>query len=183
MLVRAPTMLVTALVMALIISTRLSQVFLVVIALLVIAGVVIVIKRVGPFFTSLQGATDELNLVVQEDLNAIRVVKSFVREAQEKEKFTQRSEKLRSMAERAFGFVVLFMPVMMVLMGGTITAIMWIGGMWIGGLEPGGREPAYRQRGHGRHFRRYRQRQDHPGEPDPRLYDVNGGRCMWADTM
>src|SRR5574344_909766 len=50
MLVRAPVMLVTALVMALIISTRLSQVFLVVIPLLVIA-VVIVIKRVGPFFT------------------------------------------------------------------------------------------------------------------------------------
>lgn len=83
MLVRAPTMLVTALVMALIISTRLSQVFLVVIPLLIIA-VVIVIKRVGPFFTSLQGATDQLNLVVQEDLNAIRVVKSFVREAQER---------------------------------------------------------------------------------------------------
>ena len=76
MLVRAPTMLVTALVMALIISARLSQVFLVVIPLLVIA-VAIVIKRVGPFFTSLQGATDDVNLVVQEDLNAIRVVKSF----------------------------------------------------------------------------------------------------------
>ena len=138
MLVRAPTMLVTALVMALIISTRLSQVFLVVIPLLVIA-VVIVIKRVGPFFTSLQGATDQLNLVVQEDLNAIRVVKSFVREAQEKEKFTQRSEKLRSMAERAFGFVVLFMPVMMILMGGTITAVMWIGGhyVWEGTLLSG----------------------------------------------
>ena len=138
MLVRAPTMLVTALVMALIISTRLSQVFLVVIPLLIIA-VVIVIKRVGPFFTSLQGGTDQLNLVVQEDLNAIRVVKSFVRESQEKEKFTQRSEKLRSMAERAFGFVVLFMPVMMVLMGGTITAVMWIGGhyVWEGTLLSG----------------------------------------------
>ena len=77
--------------------------------------------------------------MVQEDLNAIRVVKSFVREAQEKEKFAQRSEKLRSMAERAFGFVVLFMPVMMVLMGGTITAVMWIGGhyVWEGTLLSG----------------------------------------------
>ena len=138
MLVRAPTMLVTALVMALIISARLSQVFLVVIPLLVIA-VAIVIKRVGPFFTSLQGATDDVNLVVQEDLNAIRVVKSFVREKQEQEKFAQRSEKLRSMAERAFGFVVLFMPVMMILMGGTITAVMWIGGhyVWEGTLLSG----------------------------------------------
>lgn len=138
MLVRAPTMLITALVMALIISARLSQVFLVVIPLLLIA-VVIVIKHVGPYFTSLQGATDDLNLVVQEDLNAIRVVKSFVREPQEKEKFARRSEKLRSMAERAFGFVVLFMPVMMILMGGTITAVLWIGGhyVWEGSLLSG----------------------------------------------
>lgn len=138
MLVRAPTMLVTALVMALIISARLSQVFLVVIPLLVIA-VVIVIKKVGPYFTSLQGATDDLNLVVQEDLNAIRVVKSFVREKQEEEKFSARSERLRSMAERAFGFVVLFMPVMMILMGGTITAVLWIGGhyVWEGTLLSG----------------------------------------------
>ena len=138
MLVRAPAMLVTALVMALIISARLSQVFLVVIPLLVIA-VAIVIKRVGPFFTSLQGATDDVNLVVQEDLNAIRVVKSFVREEQEKAKFAQRSDRLRSMAERAFGFVVLFMPVMMILMGGTITAVLWIGGhyVWEGTLLSG----------------------------------------------
>ena len=138
MLVRAPTMLVTALVMALIISARLSQVFLVVIPLLVIA-VAIVIKRVGPFFTSLQGATDDVNLVVQEDLNAIRVVKSFVREEQEKAKFAQRSDRLRSMAERAFGFVVLFMPVVMILMGGTITAVLWIGGhyVWEGTLLSG----------------------------------------------
>ena len=138
MLVRAPVMLVTALVMALIISTRLSQVFLVVIPLLVL-GVVLVLRRVGPFFTSLQGATDDLNLVVQEDLNAIRVVKSFVREEQEKAKFAQRSDRLRSMAERAFGFVVLFMPVMMILMGGTITAVLWIGGhyVWEGTLLSG----------------------------------------------
>ena len=138
MLVRAPAMLVTALVMALIISARLSQVFLVVIPLLVIA-VAIVIKRVGPFFTSLQGATDDVNLVVQEDLNAIRVVKSFVREEQEKAKFAQRSDRLRSMAERAFGFVVLFMPVVMILMGGTITAVLWIGGhyVWEGTLLSG----------------------------------------------
>ena len=66
MLVRAPVMLVTALVMALIISTRLSRIFLVVIPLLVL-GVVLVLKKVGPFFTSLQGATDDLNQVVQED--------------------------------------------------------------------------------------------------------------------
>ena len=130
MLVRAPVMLVTALVMALTISTRLSQVFLVVIPLLLLA-VLMVIRRVGPFFTSLQKATDDLNLVVQEDLNATRVVKSFVREDVEKEKFRVRNEKLRSMAERAFGFVVMFMPVIFLLMGGTTVAVLWIGGNYV----------------------------------------------------
>ena len=130
LLVRAPSMLITSLIMALTISTRLSRVFLVVIPLLLIT-VVMVIRKVGPYFTSLQGATDGLNLVVQENLNAVRVVKSFVREEEEKGKFSARSEHLRTTAERAFGFVVTFMPIMMLLMGGTITAVMWIGGHYV----------------------------------------------------
>ena len=127
MCVRAPVMLITALIKAMEISLDLSQVFLVVIPLLVIA-VAIVIRYVGPFFTALQSATDDLNLVVQENLNAVRVVKSFVREDEEKEKFRVRSDKLRDTAERAFGFVVTFMPIVIMLMGGTIVSIMWLGG-------------------------------------------------------
>ena len=130
MFVRAPSMLITALVMALTISLRLSQVFLVIIPLLIIA-VGIVISKVGPFFTKLQEATDDLNLVVQEDLSAIRVVKSFVREEREKEKFAGRNQHLRQTGERAFGFVVTFMPVIMLLMGGTIISLMWIGGHYV----------------------------------------------------
>ena len=127
MCVRAPVMLITALIKAMEISLDLSQVFLVVIPLLIIA-VAIVIRYVGPFFTALQSATDDLNLVVQENLNAVRVVKSFVREDEEKEKFRVRSDKLRDTAERAFGFVVTFMPIMIMLMGGAIVSIMWLGG-------------------------------------------------------
>ena len=132
MLVRAPVMLITALVMALTISLQLSQVFLVVLPLLLLL-VAIVIRYVGPFFTALQKSTDDLNLVVQENLNAIRVVKSFVREDREQEKFTQRSEKLRQTAERAFSFVVLFVPLVTLIMGGTIMAIMWLGGHYVAG--------------------------------------------------
>ena len=130
MLVRAPVMLITALVMALTISLQLSQVFLVVLPLLLLL-VAIVIRYVGPFFTALQKSTDDLNLVVQEDLNAIRVVKSFVREDVEKEKFAGRNEKLKAMAEKAFGFVVMFMPLIFLLMGGTIVAVLWIGGNYV----------------------------------------------------
>ena len=130
MLVRAPVMLITALVMALTISLQLSQVFLVVLPLLLLL-VAIVIRYVGPFFTALQKSTDDLNLVVQENLNAIRVVKSFVREDREQEKFTQRSETLRQTAERAYSFVVLFVPLVTLIMGGTIMAIMWLGGHYV----------------------------------------------------
>ena len=127
MCVRAPVMLVTALVKAMEISLDLSQVFLVAVPLLIIA-VVIVIRYVGPFFTALQSATDDLNLVVQENLNAVRVVKSFVREDEEEKKFRVRSDTLRDTAERAFGFVVMFMPIMIIIMGGTIVSLMWLGG-------------------------------------------------------
>ncbi len=132
MLVRAPVMLITALVMALTISLQLSQVFLVVLPLLLLL-VAIVIRYVGPFFTALQKSTDDLNLVVQENLNAIRVVKSFVREDREQEKFAQRSDTLRDTAERAFSFVVLFVPLVTLIMGGTIMAIMWLGGRYVAG--------------------------------------------------
>ena len=127
MCVRAPVMLVTALIKAMEISLSLSQVFLVAVPLLAVA-VVIVIRYVGPFFTALQNATDDLNLVVQENLNAIRVVKSFVREDEEEQKFRTRSDKLRDTAERAYGFVVMFMPLMILIMGGTIVSLMWLGG-------------------------------------------------------
>ena len=127
MCVRAPVMLVTALVKAMEISLDLSQVFLMAVPLLIIA-VVIVIRYVGPFFTALQNATDDLNLVVQENLNAVRVVKSFVREDEEEKKFRVRSDRLRDTAERAFGFVVMFMPIMIMIMGGTIVSLMWLGG-------------------------------------------------------
>ena len=132
MLVRAPVMLITALVMALRISLQLSQIFLVILPLLALM-VFIILRYVGPFFTSLQKATDGLNLVVQEDLNAIRVVKSFVREDREKEKFFQRSETLRQTAERAFGFVETFIPMVNLIMGGTIVSIMWLGGHYVAG--------------------------------------------------
>ncbi len=130
--VRAPVMLITAVVMALGISLDLSRVFLVVIPLLLVA-VFIVLRYVNPFFTALQQATDGLNLVVQENLNAVRVVKSFVRQDKEIEKFTQRSQLLRQTAERAMGFVVIFMPLITLLMGGTVVAVQWIGGHYVTG--------------------------------------------------
>ncbi len=128
--VRAPMMLLTALVLAATISLNLSRVFLVVIPLLAVVAAVI-LRKVGPMFTTMQQATDDLNLVVQENLTAIRVVKSFVRESEECAKFENRSTHLRKTAERSSGFVVSFMPLMIIIVYSTIIAVMWIGGHYV----------------------------------------------------
>ena len=138
MLVRAPVILVSALVLAIGISTQLSRVFLVALPLLAVV-ILFIILEVAPKFKTLQERTDGLNLVVQENLNAIRVVKSFVRQDFENEKFEQRNTGLRNISEQAFGRVVINMPVMMLITYGTIIAVMWYGAPMVqaGTLEVG----------------------------------------------
>jgi ATP-binding cassette subfamily B protein len=138
LLVRAPVMLVAALILSIRISRQLSSVFLVALPLLVVV-VGIILVRTGPMFRSLQEKTDALNLVVQENLTGIRVVKSFVKEDHEREKFAGRNSDLKRTSERAFGAVVINMPIMMIIIYGTIIAVMWFGGhmVYAGTLEVG----------------------------------------------
>ena len=138
LLVRAPVMLVSALVLSIRISYQLSNVFLVAIPLLA-AVVALILVKTGPMFRSLQEKTDALNLVVQENLTGVRVVKSFVREDHEREKFAKRNQDLKGTSLRAFGTVVVNMPIMMLIVYGTIIAVMWFGGkmVYAGTLETG----------------------------------------------
>ena len=138
LLVRAPVMLVAALFLSVRISLQLSNVFLVALPLLIVV-VAVILTRVSPIFRSLQEKTDALNLVVQENLTGIRVVKSFVREDYEGEKFAKRNRELKGTSEKAFGAVVINMPIMMLIVYGTIIAVMWFGGKMVygGTLEAG----------------------------------------------
>jgi ATP-binding cassette subfamily B protein len=138
LLVRAPVMLIAALALAIGLSKQLSRVFLVAIPLLLVFICILMVK-VGPLFRILQEKTDALNMVVQENLTGIRVVKSFVRESHEKDKFAKRNDGLRSTSEKAFGAVVVSMPVMMLIVYGTIIAVMWFGGkmVYAGTMEVG----------------------------------------------
>lgn len=138
LLVRAPVMLIAALFLSIRISYQLSNVFLVALPLLAIS-VVLILTKASPMFRSMQEKTDALNLVVQENLTGIRVVKSFVREDHERDKFAKRNSDLKSNAERAFGLVVINMPIMMLIVYGTIIAVMWFGGQMVfaGTLEAG----------------------------------------------
>ena len=137
-LVRSPVMLVSALVLSIRISRELSSVFLVALPLLVAVVMTILIK-VGPRFKALQEKTDALNLVVQENLAGIRVVKSFAREDYEQDKFKKRNQDLKTTSQKAFGAVVMNMPIMMLIINGTIIAVMWFGGHMVsaGTLDTG----------------------------------------------
>ena len=91
MIFRTPVMVVMALVMAFRISPRLSLIYCITLPLLAI-GLMLLIKFVHPIFTRVFKTYDKLNNVVQEDVRGIRVVKSFVREKKETEKFTETSD-------------------------------------------------------------------------------------------
>ena len=128
--VRSPVMLVSAIFFSVRISARLSSVFLVSLPLLAAVVATIMVKA-SPMFRALQEQTDALNLVVQENLTGIRVVKSFVQEGRESEKFSTRNQALKNTSLRAFGMVVINMPVMMLIVYSTLIAVMWFGGRMV----------------------------------------------------
>ncbi len=106
MIFRTPVMLVMALVMAFSISTKLSLIYCVVLPALAVV-LMILIKLVHPIFERVFKTYDRLNNVTQENLHGIRVVKSFVREKREEEKFTETSQSIYKdfvKAERIMSF-------------------------------------------------------------------------------
>ena len=127
LLVRAPMMLICACVLAITISPKLAMIFLVSIPVLVIS-IGLIIKAVKPRFDAMQKKIDNINTVVQENLIGIRVVKSFVRQAKEKEKFKASNDDLVNASTRAFGLVVLNMPIMQFVVFSSVIGILWFGG-------------------------------------------------------
>ena len=127
LLVRAPMMLICACVLAITISPKLAMIFLVSIPVLVIS-IGLIIKAVKPGFDAMQKKIDNINTVVQENLIGIRVVKSFVRQAKEKEKFKASNDDLVNASTRAFGLVVLNMPIMQFVVFSSVIGILWFGG-------------------------------------------------------
>ncbi len=130
---RAPGMLVGALIMAFIMNYRLAMIILVVIPAL---GLMIgaIMFTAYPRFGIMQTKLDKMNSGIQEALVNVRVIKSFVREDFEKEKFRRANEDLQENSLRAIRIVILTMPVMMMAMNVTTLAVVWYGGnLIIGG--------------------------------------------------
>ena len=127
MCMRSPIMLIGALVMAVALRPDLAAVLLISVPLLVLVQFLVI--RVGfPRFTKMQGRIDHLNSTVQENLTNVRVVKSFVREKEETEKFSEANDSLKSHHLKAMNVMLLSQPFMMLIMYGTILAVLSIGG-------------------------------------------------------
>jgi len=130
--VRAPVMLVFSLVVAFTINSKLAMVFLAVLPVLGI-GVGILMKMVGPVFERVFKTYDRMNTVVQENVGGIRVVKAYVREGHETEKFKGVSGKLFREFSRAQKTMTATMPLMQFCMYASMLMISWFGARLIVG--------------------------------------------------
>lgn len=125
-LVRAPALLIVSAAFAFSINARLSMILLVMLPIIIIL-VAVILKFGFPMFQKMQKKIDNVNRVVQENLIGIRVVKAFVREDREKEKFHKSSDELAKQGAKAAGLIVTAMPMMMLMMNIVIVYIYYKG--------------------------------------------------------
>ena len=129
---RAPFMLISAMIMAFLINARLSMVFVGAIIFLSVT-LVLIIRKVHPVFRQVFKKYDDLNASVQENINAVRVVKAYVREEHEMNKFEKACENLYQMFVNAEKLIILNMPVMQFAIYACILLISWLGAKMIVG--------------------------------------------------
>ncbi len=127
MFIRAPGMMIGALIMAISLNRRLSIVLAVAVPLMLVSVGFLVFKGF-PYFSKMQTKIDSLNSTVSESLTNVRVVKSFVREDYECEKFADANRNLKEAGGNAFKVMIWLMPVVTLIMNATSIAVFWFGG-------------------------------------------------------
>ena len=126
MCLRAPGMLIGGLIMAILLRPSLSVVFAVSIPILLVAILAIVLNAF-PRFSKMQEKVDGLNNRVQESVTNVRVVKSFVREQYEIDKFARSNKDLKDAGISAMKIMIMLSPVMTIVMNFTVLAVYWFG--------------------------------------------------------
>ena len=133
-LIRAATMLVASVALTLVISPKLALVVLVILPIMT-AALLALMKVCMPLFEKMQKALDHLNETVQENLIAVRVVKSYVREDRERAKFMDANNGFTDAGLRAILRMVAMQPVMMICMAAATVLTLYFGGNMVLGLE------------------------------------------------
>lgn len=143
MALRSPGMLIGALIMSILIEPSLSVIFLVSIPVLGLA-IFFIIRTSFPRFSKMQGKIDALNSTVQENITNVRVVKSFVREDHECEKFSKANADLKTTGMGAMKVMIFMQPVMSLCMYITTMVAIWFGSnMVLGGTMEVGNLSAF----------------------------------------
>ena len=127
MALRSPGMLIGALIMAIILNAKLTLVLAVVMPLM-LTGIFLIIRKSYPKFSGMQTKIDALNSTVQENITNVRVVKSFVRQDFEEEKFASANGNLKKAGYEAMNIMILLSPLMSFFMNITTIAVYWFGG-------------------------------------------------------
>lgn len=127
-LVRVPALLIVSAVFAFSINAKLSLILVVMLPIMIVI-VALILKFGFPMFQKMQKKIDNVNRVVQENLIGIRVVKAFVREDKEKEKFHNASDELAKQGSKAAGLVVTVLPILMLMMNVVIVYIYYKGSL------------------------------------------------------
>ena len=137
MALRAPGMLIGGLIMAIALKPSLSVILAVTIPLMLVS-ILLIITRGFSRFAKVQEKIDGLNNTVQENITNVRVVKSFVRESEETEKFKAANRDLRMTGTSAVKIMIMLSPVMTLFMNLTIILVLWFGGhMVVDGMPIG----------------------------------------------
>lgn len=127
MALRAPGMLIGALIMAILLNPSLTIVLCVSLPLMLVV-IAFLISKGFPRFSKMQEKIDALNATVQENITNVRVVKSFVREDFEKEKFSRANRNLRKAGFSAMSIMIFISPLVTFFMNATTIAVYWFGG-------------------------------------------------------
>lgn len=127
MMLRAPGMLIGAIIMAVAMNPGLARIFLVILPVMVVT-IVVIMMTAFPRFTAMQKKLDRVNSNIQECLQNVRVIKSFVRGDYEEKRFLKSNEDLKESSLRAFRIVILQMPLVAFFMNVTTLAVVWLGG-------------------------------------------------------
>ncbi len=136
--IRAPFMIVFAFIMAAYTNLKLSMIILAVIPFLG-AALIFLIYRVHPYFVKVFRQYDHLNQTVQEVINGVRVVKSFVREEKEIDRFKDASEQIKQVFMKAEKLIALNSPIMQIAVYSSLLVVYWFGAKFVvaGSLTPG----------------------------------------------
>ncbi|MHA8110849.1 ABC transporter ATP-binding protein [Lactobacillaceae bacterium Melli_B4] len=130
MMIMSPLMLITAIILAYTMSSKLTSIFVISLIILVII-IFIIMRQAIPLFGSIQGKTDDLNLTFREGLTGVRVIRAFNRDAYEQKRFDRYNRDYMNTGVKVYRITAMLFPLLTVILDFTNIGIVWFGSQLI----------------------------------------------------